>query len=758
VRIDRHRPPRVSVIISTASRPAHHLRRLLDRLRAQPYRPVEVVLVVGPGPDETRAFAESLADVKVGYTDELNMARSRNLGIAMASGEILAFIDDDAVPGYLWIDELVEAFGREGLDCGGVGGSTIQANAPAGPRMQHRNAIIHELGMPNECLRLEVSDFNAPEGPWFNRLHGCNMAFRREAIEAVGGFDETFVFLHEETDICIRLIRMGYRIVHHPRAVVDHYPASSHNRRDDYDIGYYNMMRSYTYFALKHGRGPWTSVAARIVRDHRRCFGWFVEWALERRISPVRGLKFTGQWLLGYARGLRLGLRRRRAGSAGPAVLSAPADAFRPLRSAPAWEPPRPVGGRALRVALLCAEFGSPSRGGVAAYTEHLAEGLARRGHEVVVFRFGYGPGEVQPVGYRVVGVPPEVDCPLPISTLRRLRAMAQAAPFDVVEAPLWGGEGAIAGATGLAPLVVRLETPLEVIRQVSSLPLSTDLAVSIARERLGLSYAAGVVAISRAIAATVDEVYEARLANHGRLATVLPIGLPGADDVPIDPIEPPDADGFRMLYVGRLEARKGILELGRAFAAMARRVPGARLWIAGADNSGPDGHRGRTGQDYPETLRELWGPELSRRVRFLGRVPEGVKNALLAHCDVFLAPSLYESFGIVFLEAMRLGKPVIGTRVGGVPEIVEHGVTGLLVAPQDPGALAEAMETLASDALARERMGAAGRSRFEAHFTVDEFARRTEAFYREVIDHWQGSRFAWAAADRAEPEASQAA
>ena len=61
------------------------------------------------------------------------------------------------------------------------------------------------------------------------------MMFRRAAIEAVGGFDETFIYQHEETDLCIRLIRAGYRIVHHPRAVVDHFPALSHFRRDAYD-------------------------------------------------------------------------------------------------------------------------------------------------------------------------------------------------------------------------------------------------------------------------------------------------------------------------------------------------------------------------------------------------------------------------------------------------------------------------------------------------------------------------------------------
>ncbi len=733
------RQPSVSVIVSTANRGSDHVGRLLDRLRAQSYRPLECVLVVGPGPDEMRAFAEALDDVKVRFIGELNLARSRNVGIGMASGEVLVFIDDDAVPSWTWLHELVEALDREGPTCGGVGGATVHAHATPSPLMQNRNALVHELGHTYPNVNLEPADCNSPAGPWFNRLHGCNMAFRRAAIEALGGFDEAFVYQHEETDLCVRLIRAGYRIVHHPRALVDHFPATSHFRRDAYDLSYLNITRSYTYFALKHGRGPTSTVAARALRDHLAYVKRFAFWTLTCRITPWRGARFLKHWAEGFAKGLRLGRAWRRGKAVARTLAAAPPADFQPIRSTPSWAPVAQARGT-LRVALLCEELGGPSAGGIAAYTEHLAEGLANRGHEVVVFRSGYGPGDARPEGYRVVGVPPEPDQPHGGAILRALRS---AGPFDVVEAPLWGGEGAIVGVANLAPLVVRLETPLEVIRQISQLPLSPEMVAAVGAERLGLSYASGVVAISRAIARTVEEVYDARLENHARLATVFPIGLPGAGSLTIDPIDPPDADGVRMLYLGRLEARKGLLELGRAFAAAARVVPDLRLWIAGADNSQADGHRARTGKTYPQSLRESWGPELWGRVRFLGRVSEGVKNALLRHCDLLVAPSLYESFGIVFVEAMRMGKPVIGTRVGGIPEIVAHGETGLLVEPGDPADLAEAMKALAGDARSRDRMGASGLARFRDEFTAEVFARRSEAFYREVIAHWQGQRFA---------------
>jgi len=744
----------VSVVVSTAHRPARHVRRLVEALHGQPYRPLEVVLVVGPGPDDLLDYVAGLRGVKVRRVAELNLARSRNLGVEAASGEVLAFIDDDAVPSPTWLGELVRAFESEGPACGAVGGATLHADAEPAPRVQNRNAVINAWGQAHaHTVRLEPADHNGPEGPWFNRLHGCNMAFRRGAVEAVGGFDEAFLYQHEETDLCVRLIRAGWRVVHHPRALVDHRPASSHFRRDAYDISYYNIMRSYTYFALKHAGAPMHRTAARVAWDHHLWWPRFARWVLTGEVSPRRGLWFAGQWLRGFARGLALGRRWRGGRAAQRPLAAAPASDFLPLPppaatvAAPGRRAARrPDDDGALRLALLCGEYGGPAPGGIASYTGHLAEGLAALGHDVTVVRMGRGPGSALPKGCRVVGVPDRPDRPYQVSVLRALRALHGRRPFDLIEAPLWGGEGAAVGVADLAPLVVRLETPLEVVRGVSGLPLTEAMTGAIAAERLGLSYASGVIAISRAIAATVEDVYDARLANHARLAAVIPIGLPAAGVPPPLPADLLDAirdddggDAVHVLYLGRLEARKGILELGRAFASAAAHDPRLRLWVAGGDNSGPDGHHARTGRTYPETLRELWGPDLCRRVRFLGRVGDGVKEALIARCDVFAAPSLYESFGIVFLEAMRRGKPVIGPSAGGVPEVVDDGRTGLLVPPGDADALASALLKLAADAGLRRRLGAAGLARFESHFTAAEFARRSAEFYREVIAHRLG-------------------
>ena len=102
--------------------------------------------------------------------------------------------------------------------------------------------------------------------------------------------------------------------------------------------------------------------------------------------------------------------------------------------------------------------------------------------------------------------------------------------------------------------------------------------------------------------------------------------------------------------------------------------------------------------------------------------------------CDLFVAPSRYESFGLIYLEAMRAGKPVIGCTAGGSKEVVRHGKNGLLVPPGDAKALAGAIRRLATDDAGRAGMGLAGRADFLAHFTDAAMAHNLESVLKRVI------------------------
>jgi glycosyltransferase involved in cell wall biosynthesis len=122
----------------------------------------------------------------------------------------------------------------------------------------------------------------------------------------------------------------------------------------------------------------------------------------------------------------------------------------------------------------------------------------------------------------------------------------------------------------------------------------------------------------------------------------------------------------------------------------------------------------------------------LRDRVHFLGQRED--VPALLAAAKLFVLPSHEEGFPNALLEAMAHGLPVVATRVGGVPEAVVHGETGLLVPPQDPAALAEALSALLRDPDLAQKMGRAGRERAASQFTLDRMVRETEALYAELL------------------------
>lgn len=135
----------------------------------------------------------------------------------------------------------------------------------------------------------------------------------------------------------------------------------------------------------------------------------------------------------------------------------------------------------------------------------------------------------------------------------------------------------------------------------------------------------------------------------------------------------------------------------------------------------------------------ETRAQQSSLPIQFLGMrddVPD-----LVAACDLFVLPAKEEPFGLVLIEAMSQGKPVVACAAGGPLEIVEHGVTGLLVPPSSPSAMADAMSTLAHDPELRLCMGQAGLKRYQALFTAEVMAQRVADVYRRVIDEWNSAR-----------------
>ncbi len=170
---------------------------------------------------------------------------------------------------------------------------------------------------------------------------------------------------------------------------------------------------------------------------------------------------------------------------------------------------------------------------------------------------------------------------------------------------------------------------------------------------------------------------------------------------------------------VCRLVEQKGLPYGLEAFARIAGRFPAAHLVLTG---DGP--LRGAL-----EAQAAALG--VAERTHFLGWRAETAP--IFAGLDLFLMPSLWEGFGLVLLEAMAQGVPVVGSAVSAIPEVVVDGETGLLVPPRDVAGLAEALAALLGDPARRAAMGAAGRARLETHFTPSRMVDETLALYERL-------------------------
>ena len=176
----------------------------------------------------------------------------------------------------------------------------------------------------------------------------------------------------------------------------------------------------------------------------------------------------------------------------------------------------------------------------------------------------------------------------------------------------------------------------------------------------------------------------------------------------------------INILFVGRFEERKGLIHLLKAYHRLRKRHVDARLLIVG---SGPKA------REY----RRYVGLRQIRDVEFLGRVSDAAKARYFASADIFCAPSTgQESFGIVLLEAMAAGVPIIASDIHGYKQVVQRGVQGLLVEPRNHRALAAALYTLSNDAELRNRMGEAGRTR-APEYSWDRVTEQIVDYYHDV-------------------------
>jgi glycogen synthase len=725
--------PLVSIVINTLNR-AESLRRALLAIGRVAYPEFEVIVVTGPCEDHTDEVLMHFPFVKVARCDVPNHSVSRNIGIREAAGELVAFIDDDSVPDPWWLDDIVPAF--DDPEVAGAGGPVYDFDG----RMFARYSISDVHGDAESRLdQMRLSRLlAAPRSEKIVYPIGTNAVFRRDCLLDIGGWDEAFAYYLDETDVSRRLVDNGWVIEAVERGFVQHFRDSS-DRRTEHRVtrDLYQVLNSRIYFALRHAR-PRVGITTVMSRYEQTVEGFRAErqhWAGQGLLDPVDLDRFEHDAMRAVDDALERVLLPPQTRSRD--WLDECRPAFRPFER----DLPRPR----FHICIVSHEYPPKQLNGVGRYSHQLALSLAGRGHVVRVITEGSGQDGVSYEDdvwvHRVVPVPaarpPDFDPPawlwdFSTRVLQEVRQIDAGHRVDVVQMSNWNSEGIAVIEDGGFRTVVGMHTPIATIARIepSLALLDAEVRRFMALERRTCSRADYFVAAGPAGIGQVESEYGIQVPRE-RLR-LIPHGI--VDSRSADALAAA-ADSVNVLFVGRLEARKGADTLLHAISRVLPAVPNAAFTLIGNDTI-----RNHAGRTYREEFELYTGPTLrDGRVFFLGIVGEDDLARYYAGCDVFVAPSRHESFGLILLEAMREGKPVIAADAGGMREIVEHEGNGLLVPPDDAEALAAAIERLVRSPGDRTRFGRRSRELFLERFTAERMAESYEEYYGFLVESGSG-------------------
>jgi glycosyltransferase involved in cell wall biosynthesis len=281
-------------------------------------------------------------------------------------------------------------------------------------------------------------------------------------------------------------------------------------------------------------------------------------------------------------------------------------------------------------------------------------------------------------------------------------------------------------------PIVVQIHGPFFVNGACAGLLEKPGTQQRLKNEGIAISQADGITAPSQDILDRTRAYYQLPLAG----AIVAPPPAPAVAHHQRWRLT--DCDRNATLFVGRFDRHKGGDIVIDAFRRLAPRFPHLRLWCVGDDRGFVDDG----GKEW--TLREYIAakaPEVAERIDVFGRIPTSDLERLRSRAYCTMIASRYENFPSVVLEALAFGCPTVATRTGGIPEIVEDGVNGLLCLPGDSEVLSAALGRLLSDSSLAARLGERAREDVARRYDPIRHAQRKAEFYLEVIERHSARR-----------------
>lgn len=372
--------------------------------------------------------------------------------------------------------------------------------------------------------------------------------------------------------------------------------------------------------------------------------------------------------------------------------------------------------------------------GGIGSYTHEMAHGLSRKGHEVtVIARAEAGEHITADGGVTVHRIRPAPEWQRVRGMWRlqrvwpgfawaaacRLRSIHGRFPVDIVEAAEARGDSEFVPLLQRRiPTVVRLHTAWTFVDRLNHVSPTRLKQWVYWQERFAIQTARAVTSPSQAM---VDLTESWVPLNRGRVYVV-------PNPVDVSTFSPGCEERREVVFVGRLERRKGISILAETLPNVLGRCPDVSFRFIGADSTD------ERGQSWRERLLE--GVPVSERDRVhFARVSREDLVHYYRSAAVCIVPSIWENFPYSLLEAMACGTPTIVSAAGGLPEIVEDGVSGLLVPPADSSALCDAICSLLADRELREEMGQNARKSAVERFSVERVIPRMVETYRQILE-----------------------
>ncbi|API86351.1 glycosyltransferase [Francisella uliginis] len=681
----------VSIVVCTYNR-KEYLKRCLQYLHDQTSNSFEVIVVNGPSSDGTEEFLSGVKGIKQAKNSQANLSISRNIGIELASGDIIAYIDDDAIPFDNWVERILYYFNRVPRVVAGAGGATYYAGS--------LKFQVEDIAFTKELAFIP----NIPKKKWCNGQYrtplGTNSCFKTREIKNIGGFDKEYDYYLDETDVAYRLSLSNLIIGYYSELYLRHEFAMSDNRKGKFNYNWYSICKNTAYFmcrALGNSEKTYELIKQNLELER---ITHLMSACNNNEITNLQFEEFKKKIWDGYNAGVKSALESRKLlGS-----LSKGQGMFQQYKESSKNIKP-------LHIVLLTSEFPPfNGKGGIGTLYYNLASELLLMGHFVTVLTKSssykvHRCGNFMLIQHPIIKTVKDKNSKglfadklnWSITACSLIEYLdAEYLKVDVIDSSLWDVEMfAIIAKDSFKKIkkILRLVSPLKVVADINKLQIPMyDYNMLIDAEKYCIENADNVIAISNSVKYTVQSKYNVEVDSRWVQNYIGITPWPSYDvnsnygelDESFKELNKISKGYKKILFLGRLEARKGFDIFVEAISILINKgCKNLKAIVAGDDVEGI----------YSKTVDTM-----TTNFIYLGAIDDAYKDSIIATSDIVVFPSRYESFGLVALEAFIHGKPVVGSNSGAIPEVVEDGFAGLLFESGNAEDLSHQIESLILD------------------------------------------------------------